>query len=522
MIETSLVPSRPAIPLFKPVNREIELKFLVSDSGFKASQQWSALGVAGRRLPSKRLRTVYFDTERGDLQRHKMVLRMRAQRRGYIMALKWSGGLHGGLFERGEIEVATLQDTPDPALLGTDAAAMIASAIEDRALTPVYETDIRRMTQRVQTGSSDIEVAFDSGFIIAGQVSQPVREIEMELKAGDAADLYRLGMALAEQYPVRLGSLAKSDRGALLAAGKSPEAARGGTPLAGTPTVDEAIGQAINGCLAQFAANWPAFEDGDKISAVHQMRVAMRRLRAILGLFQRAFPCQDFLLFREEAKNIASLMGEARNLDVFLALLRSGPVAAFPNEAGFAAILEDCEQRRTTAYETVRTLLAAPSTTRFVLSMQAFVARYGWRNAMSGEALPRLTVPAQDFAAQNLTRLHSKILKRGKHLASLAPHDRHQLRIGLKKLRYAADLFGPLFPNKSQTRAYLKGAAALQDELGRFNDLVTATETVSHLTDNNTRAAGIILGWCSHSAAADDTHLADTWRAFRKSRLFWG
>ncbi|HQT64548.1 MAG: hypothetical protein B7Z75_03155 [Acidocella sp. 20-57-95] len=522
MLDTNLVPVSPIIPLLKPINRELELKFLVSDSGFKASQKWSALGAAGRRLPSKRLRTVYFDTPRGDLQRHKMVLRMRGQRRGYMMTLKWSGGLSGGLFERGEIEIPTLNNQPDPALFGPNVAAMIADVIEDRVLTAVYETDIRRLTQRVQTATSDIEVAFDSGFIIAGSISRPIREIEMELKAGDSADLYRLGIALAEQYPVRLSSLAKSDRGAMLATGKSPEAARAKTDLQGNPTVDEAIAQGINGCLTQFAANWPAFEDGDQIGAVHQMRVAMRRLRAMLGLFHHAFPAPEFLVFRAEAKNVAALMGEARNLDVFLNLLRQGPVAAFPNEPGFAAILADCERRRAAAYETVRALLAAPSTTRFVLSVQAFVARYGWRNALSGEALPRLTAPAQDFASQNLARLHNKLLKRGKHLATLAPHDRHQLRIDLKKLRYAADLFGPLFPSKSQTRAYLKAAAALQDELGRFNDLITATETVSHLTGNDTRAAGIILGWCSHSATADDAKLSDTWRAFRKSRLFWG
>jgi inorganic triphosphatase YgiF len=519
--QTSLIPARPPVPQIKPVDREIELKFLVDDSGFKASQQWPALGANGRRPAAKRLRSVYFDTAEGDLRRHKMVLRMRNARRGYVMALKWSGGFAAGMFERGEIEVATAQDLPDLALFGPQAAQMISGAIEGRELAAIYATDVRRMVHRVQTATSDIEVAFDSGVIIAGDAREPLREIELELKAGDAADLYRLGISLAEQFPVRLGTQAKSERGAMLAAGLKPQPARAVAALTSGVTVDEAIGLAINGCLAQFVGNWPAFESGDGVSAVHQMRVAMRRLRAMLGLFHRAFPCPEFLNLRAEAKDIASLMGEARNLDVFIALVRQGPKAVFPGEAGLDAILDECEARRAAAYEAVRNLLAAPATTRFVLSAQALVARAGWRNGLSGEALARLVVPAREFAVQNLHRLQLKVLKRGKHLVTLSAHDRHEVRIELKKLRYAADLFAPLFENRGQVKTYLGHASALQEQLGLFNDLAMAIEIAGGLESAESRAAGMIFGWCGRGGVADDDRLKECWRDFRKAKLFW-
>jgi inorganic triphosphatase YgiF len=507
-------------------DREIELKFLVDDSGFKASQQWPALGLNGKRPPAKRLRTVYFDTARGDLRSRRMVLRMRGARRGYVMTLKWSGGFAGGMFERGEIEVACPHDVPNLALFGPDAALMISQVVEGQDLAAVYATDIRRMVHRVKTGTSDIEVAFDSGVIVAGDVSEPVREIELELKAGDVADLYRLGIELAAQFPVRLGSLAKSDRGAMLAAGERPQAVRAVAALGGEvstddATVDQALGRAINGCLAQFVGNWPAFEAGDGVSAVHQMRVAMRRLRAMLGLFHRSFPCPEFASLREEAKQIASLMGEARNLDVFIALVRGGPQKAFGGEPGFEAILHECEERRAVAYAKVSDLLRAASTTKFVLSAQAFIARYGWRNALTAEALPRLVAPAQDFAAAHLARLHGRALKRGKHLLAMSPHDRHALRIELKKLRYAADLFAPLFEGRARVKAYLKNAAAVQEQLGLFNDLAVAIEMIGALQAGDTRAGGIVLGWCGRGSVADDKTLKTCWREFRKARVFW-
>jgi inorganic triphosphatase YgiF len=504
----------------KQSGREIELKFLVAESGFKASQQAALLGGTGQRLASKRLRTVYFDTEQGDLHGRKIALRMRAQRRGYVMALKWRDGAAMNMFERGEIEIFSAQDAPDPSLLGPAIAASLAAVTQGRALLPVYATDIRRVTRLVETETSAIEVAFDSGSIIAGEAKLPVREIELELKSGDPAGLYRLGISLAETYPVRLGILSKAERGALLAAGLAPEPQKAAPAAAGAPAVDELIATLINACITQFIGNWPAFESGDSVTAIHQMRVSMRRLRAMLGLFHRSFPCPDFSAFREDAKRIATAMGAARNLDVFIALVESGPAPAFAEESGLPAIVSECRVLRETAYEAVKALLAAPETTRFVLSLQAFVARAGWRNGVSPEGLARLTAPGADFAAGHLTRLHNRVLKRGKKLLTMAPHARHELRIDLKKLRYAADAFSGLFEAKKLARDYTRAAAALQDQLGLFNDFVSAEALVNTLSARDSRAAGIILGWCARGAAGHDAALRAVWKRFQNSRLF--
>ncbi len=498
-------------------SREIELKFFADEAGFKASQQWSALdGTASAR--AQRLRSIYFDTPNADLERNKITLRIRNQRRAFVMTLKWRGNFSGGLFERGEIEVPSPVAEPDVSLFGAEITGMLVRVIQDQPLVAIYETDIRRVLRRIASGSSDIEIAFDSGHIIAGDQKLAVREIEMELKSGDPAELYRQGIALAESFPVQIGTLAKSARGALLSSGKPPGPARGASPLAGAPSVDEAIASVINGCLAQFTGNWPAFESGDTVTAIHQMRVALRRLRSLLGLFQRAFPCAEFAAFRINAKDIAAILGEARNWDVFLQLLHDGPAKAFPEFAGFAEIIAQSEQQRDAAYEKIRGLLASVETTRFVLSLQAFVVRHGWRNTMAPEALPRLTEPAKAFATGNLNRMHNKLTKRGKNLAAFEPHKRHQIRIELKKLRYAADLFAGLFPS-AELREHTRITAKLQNQLGIFNDLMTARDMVAKLDTSAPAvnfATGIITGWCGRGAQEDDEALAEAWKKFRK------
>jgi len=158
-----------------------------------------------------------------------------------------------------------------------------------------------------------------------------------------------------------------------------------------------------------------------------------------------------------------------------------------------------------------------------VLSIQAFIARRGWRNALSADALSRLTEPAANFAQANLHRMHGKLLKQGKHLQSLPPHERHELRIGLKNIRYAADLFSGLFEHHRKLRVFLRHAARLQDMLGTYNDLITAIALMDQLHAAGPRvdyATGIIAGWCRHGASPNDDMLLEVWKKFKKVKLF--
>ena len=512
------------VPQPGPAGREFELKFQLPAPAFQAAQHWHVLAAGPPRPRARRLHSVYFDTAQGDLGRNGVVLRLRTQGRRHVLTFKWNGTFPGGPFERGEVEAVAASPDPDPAALGAEVATAIAALTEGRALQPAYATDIRRIARRITTGTSEIEVAFDTGVITAGELSGAVHEIEMELKSGDPADLYTLGISFAAAFPARLGCLSKSERGALLRSGTKPPVVRATTVLAATPTVDEAIGTLVTNCIGQFIGNWPAFEAGDRVGAVHQMRVAMRRLRSVLGLFQRSFPGAEFPVFRNQARAIAAAMAEARNWDVFIALVRHGPAAAFPDEPGFATLLDAAEERRAAGHDAVHTLLAAADTTRFVLSLQAFVARRGWRNALADDVLPRLAAPALEYAGTALARLHRKLLKRGKGLGALSPQQRHDVRKELKRLRYMVDPFGGLFDNPKQVASYTRAVSALQDQLGRFNDLVVAQDLVARLETRGdpaaSRAAGIIMGWCGHGAAADAKAGRTAWKNFRKAKLF--
>ena len=486
------------------------LRFSLTAAQAAALAQDGLLDASPAMLRARHLAETWFDTPGFALLRHGLRLSTEKTRRGYVQTLRRAEDFCAATPIPGA--------TPDPAAFPPEWAEPLAALFEGESLVPAFSLRIKRVTR--QAGGA--EMRFETGFIQTATEKRPCNELEL---SGPAAELYALALALAEKHLLVLQPVPLAQRGVWATGAVRPGAVKAGPGLSGAPCLDDAVTALTQSCLTQFTANWPVFALGAEIEAVHQMRVAMRRLRSVLGLFNRAFAAPEFFAFRNEAKRIANLMGEARNWDVFTALLRAGPIEAFPYEPGFAAMLEQCAGFRAEGYAAVRELLADPATTRFLLGAENFLARHGWRNGLEVEALAGLTEPAQNFAAVNLERLHRKVRKRGKHLMRTGAHERHLTRIELKKLRDTADLFGGLFEARGKIRAYNRVAAELQEELGLLNDLATANELLARLdgsTPDKARAIGIVLGWCAQAARADDKQLAKRWKAFTDTKPFVG
>jgi inorganic triphosphatase YgiF len=393
---------------------------------------------------------------------------------------------------------------------------MVTDVIGDKPLILRFETRVSRRLAEVFIGSSRIEIAVDKGEILSSERAVKISECELELKEGDPAALFTLAAQLTHAG-LRLSPSQKSQRGYLLARGEEPKEVRAVEPQFDMEAlVEEAIVAIIENNLKQFIGNWPALLDGDIPESIHQMRVALRRLRAALRLFEKAFPGAGFAPFRADAKRIASALGGAREQDVFRALVLDGPQRMFPSDESFEALLSASAARRSREYESAREIIRAPETSRFVLELQAFVASHGWRNKLGTEDLPRLGKPARSFAAEAIERIYQRARKSGKNLMELEPAQRHRLRIILKNLRYAADFFGSLFDDPRSVRKFSKTVGVLQDSLGANNDAVAALKTVLDL-EQGVRTHLIVRN--SGSALGLDTLFENFERGFALGHL---
>ena len=532
------------------VNREIEVKLLAEPGKLQSALKLPALAGIALQPRARTLDTIYYDNKVGALQNAGVALRVRRAYGRHIMTVKFPASLSAGMFGRDEIEVRIPSAKPDIEKFGSDVAARIRQIIgqkpsrilnqipdkpqserPDDGIMPAFATVFKRRTGMLIDGITRIELALDSGTIEASGKKQSLDEIELELKEGNETTLYELASVLAREGGLRLSPMTKAQRGSLLATNASPGACKASVPeLPPSIVLDDFIAAVINQCLGQFVANWPAAEAGIKPEGVHQARVSLRRLRAMLGLFIKTIPAPEFRIFMAEAKQIANAMGPARDWDVFIEMLKKGPMTVNPQDKGFQILLAAASERREQSYNNIRKLLSDPVTTCFVLDLRAFAARRGWRYVLSGAELPVLGEAARTFCSRTMSRLHKKALRQGKQIAALNIEERHDLRKELKRLRYSAEFCSPFFGTNSGLKRYSRAAGRLQDVLGAYNDqavglglldTLEADTGASRSRESAARAAGIVLGWCARGGAVAGPELKLTWERFAGTRRFW-
>jgi len=261
-------------------------------------------------------------------------------------------------------------------------------------------------------------------------------------------------------------------------------------PLAPHASLDDALAAVLSDCLRQFTTHAIELRKGYNTAAVHQARVALRRLRAFLGLIKTIVSCAERATLAVRAKEVAGALGAARDWDVFCERLEREVREIAEAEPRVYAALDAAEQRRIQAQQSARTMIARPATLAFETSLGDFIAGRGWLNGAEGLAEQGT---ARDFATQALHRLHQRAAKRCANLVDASPEEMHEARIAVKKLRYAAELFRDLFSAK-RARAYLRDLAKTQERLGLANDVETGERLWDAIVAENdsTRDVGAV------------------------------
>ncbi len=507
-----------------PADTEIELKLVVDPDRLAEFNEAPVIAASARSKGSrKHFKTVYYDTPERKLRREGLSLRVRQSGTRFTQTVKAECG--DDPLTRGEWEASVPSIAPDVALAAPFIPAKLLADLEQEPLEPVFASDIHRHQRLVDLPSGTVEVAFDHGLLKAGERSAPVSEIELELKAGSAAAIYELALQLAEHGPVRPSIQAKSERGFDLAEDAPPPAPKP-RRLRLDPSVplDDAFTRMLRACLHHLLQSLPAAADGRDPEGVHQLRVALRRLRSALHLMRPVSSLNKLEMLRSEAKWLASSLTDAREWDIFKSQTLPGIAKGCPSVTGFDALEEVAERRRIAAYHKVRFLLADHRCATFVLSLGAWIEARGWRSDISSENLSELTEPAIAFAQRTLAAQYAKVLKRGRRLKSMNPEQKHRLRLAVKKLRYGSDFLLPLCGEGKAIKRFRERLIELQEELGSYNDMATTASLLSGLdteTPDSRIAAAAIAGWQASAMVSTEQRLRDAWRNFAKTKAPW-
>jgi triphosphatase len=279
---------------------------------------------------------------------------------------------------------------------------------------------------------------------------------------------------------------------------------------------EDALRAVLSDCLAQITANAASVRVGRSVEGLHQLRIGFRRLEVALGAFGRAFKQPWLEELRGRAKILSGRLAPARDLDVFVGKLLAEPPIV--GGEGLDQLRVRAEAARDAAWAAATACVASAEFEHFAGDMAALATSQ--LPLTRQRRLPRT-------AGRMLDRQVARVKTRGRTARGREEGDLHRLRIALKKLRYTAEFFAPLYPRK-RVKRYLKHLRDLQAHLGDLNDVANVRAVVADLLrgrsdnpDSLCFAAGSVMGWHAARTPRAIKQALKRYRKFRKVEPFW-
>lgn len=444
---------------------EIEIKLALPASAQARFLRLSFLREATARKSGVYLNR-YYDTPDGALQRQGIALRLRKAHGVWWQTVKCAGHGGGGLMTRPEWETPYHGEFDFSAVDDAVTRQRLEQPKTRLRLGLLFETNFRRNTWRFEAvPGAAVVLTLDRGWLLANGQREPISELEIELAGGTLGALFDLAQRLAQKVPLLPAMRSKAERGYRLCQGVPLSPVKASEPrLSADLSPLAAFQQIAWACLDPLQLNHAGAIVGEDPEYVHQMRVALRRLRAALHLFAPLLP-EDFMTaVVPPLRALSTLLGTVRDLDVLQTERLAGVQHTHPTRPGLTVLMARIAAQRQTARAALAEALQSLAYGQWVVGMIARIHQL--------DTDPRPT-PLAKYAKTHWQRLHKKVVQRS---ATLSMDDRvalHALRIACKRLRYGIAFFDAL-SRPSPNQKAMRVLETMQAWLGQLNDLSTA------------------------------------------------
>lgn len=482
--------------------------------------------LRGGRLAQRRITSTYYDTPAKDLRERTLALSVRREGGRLLEILEAVPPTAAPRGECARWQTPLTRPVPD---LKPLAKVDGVDGLDGEPLRPVFTCRLRRSRAVLEPDGAAVAVSFDEGEICArGGRKLPISEIELELQQGTPRAVFELANALVEEAPVHVELRSKAMRGYALAEREATREASGTSKFGRVDlhrgmNAEDALAIILGRCLAHMLANERAALAGTE-EGVHQMRVALRRLRVALALFKPMLPDTERQWILGEVKWMNGALGRARNWDIVAGLI--GRVRdSLSDDRDLAALAHAVGRERRGAYDALRTLLGARRYAQFALGLLGMIETRAWRRPGALQTSILQVSVVGKLADEVLERRYRKARNRVRNFDRLGATGRHRLRIALKKMRYAAEAFASIYPAKA-VRRYAKRLETLQDGLGLLNDIASTDRLLRTLIQRRpsqalSRGAALVRGWSAHVGLGCERELQKGLKRLNKAKPFW-
>ena len=283
--------------------------------------------------------------------------------------------------------------------------------------------------------------------------------------------------------------------------------------LRGRMTLEDAF-QAIGmNCVAQIEANVPGVLK-QHVESLHQMRVGLRRLRALLAMFEELAPPPVPL--HAGIEWLSGELGPARDWDV----LADSTIQRVPG-IDAQALRQAAHDRATGHHAQILHVLRDARYTELMAQLTDWLSERRWQPEGGLPKDSPLLERAAKSALPLLRAAEKRLAKRIDGLDETDAPGRHRVRIAAKKARYAAEFFRDLLPAQ-RVKRYLGHLEKLQDRLGALNDLAVADQLLEELKGGSSQVAkqaAYVRGYIAATGQADAQGLSKVLADVAKRRI---
>jgi CHAD domain-containing protein len=332
-----------------------------------------------------------------------------------------------------------------------------------------------------------------------------------------------LALTLAEQIRLAVPRACLAQEAFAVASGLPTAPRREGAPeLPRGSSVAQAFAHVVGhltDVVLYFAPLAAGGRDGPE--PVHQMRVAVRRLRSAVKVFHRAVHCPAVDGADTGLKSLAKKLAPTRDWDVFVTETIASVTGPFADEPRLQRLLSAAERKRKGCHDSLREFLNSQEFRRLGIELACLAGGEAWQASLGEAEQAELAISLDAFAAHVLSKRLEKLVEVDDDLTALTPPELHAIRLNAKRLRYAAEIFEPLYTGKTAHR-FIRRLSRLQDRLGTLNDAAVAANLLGELPGgSHAFAGGLVLGFLGAHGSDTREGIDKEWQKFRRLEPFW-
>jgi triphosphatase len=484
--------STASAPATKPLHRdgrEVEWQLACTDLGSVRrwlSEHGTIDGLIVEQRSTQQIFDTYLDTDDWRIHRAGFALRVRSESGATEATLKSLHSASTEVADRQEI-TETLNGSDSEAIreLVGPVGARVCAVSGARALLPLFE--LRTSRQRFAVRKSDEtgqlgEIALDETVISRphGEPRASMLRVEVEALTAAHGRLRSLVKTLRSNCALEAASDTKYSLG-LKSVGLAPPVQEAASTVEASMTVVEVAMVNLRRYLAAWYLHEPGARLGDDPEELHDLRVAGRRLDAILRQFQSFLPA-EFLKIRTTLKTVLSALGHARDLDVALIELqefsRKLPKA---DRVGVEPLKEHLLSERSRARAQMLSVLDSIWVQRNLQELTLLLAAPVAASESSAADLALHAAPGL------IRRRFRKLRKRADFLGVESSTEQyHKVRGQVKKLRYVLEAVADLYGKPANDM--LRSLRRWQENLGVQQDAAVAMHRLNALASAKPKA----------------------------------